>query len=753
MKLYVLTSTLNFHSILATESCSPSICYAHRGFGDSYFYVAGSFAKKNSIILFSKYPKCSMPITEEEQYSLVIEIDTEKTANFSYEEVGKSNGVIIYQTNKTIYLNPMGSKFLFETTAIRDLIISRAKVRSLDAKMLFYSVAGCFSVSCAEHFVYGKEYVEAYSDVEFDKENLYRDQKINKCKGFLYAYLLGANTSPGNGIASLQQILKELSNLIHARVINNEYNLHTDRIDDLQAQFVAIAHTYDLVFQKVTEAANQLNGSSTEKLRQVLVDLGVWDSLACKMFSLPKLALINSLETLNSVEGKMANFIKQASSRENNKILIDEIPSIHEFQPALIPLSSSEQEIQIYTEWIKILLNPECNLKTFFANRLSYLKKLGIIAREIIGKEEFANSPERTFYNGLIKNIREAENFELSSFNSLIWQSLAMCAKVTNSDIEALYSLMTSSGIEDYRCAVAMWGAMCGYADMPKTFFDRITEGVSISEAYEYVICITKKLLEFDIDELKLVGNHTDISNATLDKNDDNISTKQQIEEIWNFFNSIPPKNGKKKDKLKEGLHLCLQRNNDMVDLSQFVFDLNDFDEYGWSKNNKPWKAMQEKFCPDYKDKVGQKKKNQKISVYATPSLFDTEKDRVENAIQAVKGINSPVGNEPKAKESRTICQQDFSTLKRETLFVLDRDCWNYLQKLIPTSLRHNFNKDLTWFQDEYAKGEKSQYYAKASRENSSTIEAFLRYIRKKKYAESLDIELISKYLHNTYGR
>ena len=82
----------------------------------------------------------------------------------------------------------------------------------------------------------------------------------------------------------------------------------------------------------------------------------------------------------------MANFIKQASSRENNKILIDEIPSIHEFQPALIPLSSSEQEIQIYTEWIKILLNPECNLKTFFANRLSYLKKLGIIAREIIGK-------------------------------------------------------------------------------------------------------------------------------------------------------------------------------------------------------------------------------------------------------------------------------------------------------------------------------------------------------------------------------
>lgn len=42
--------------------------------------------KKNSIILFSKYPKCIMPITDEEQYSLVIEVDTDKTANFEYEK-------------------------------------------------------------------------------------------------------------------------------------------------------------------------------------------------------------------------------------------------------------------------------------------------------------------------------------------------------------------------------------------------------------------------------------------------------------------------------------------------------------------------------------------------------------------------------------------------------------------------------------------------------------------------------------------
>lgn len=35
--------------------------------------------------------------------------------------------------------------------------------------------------------------------------------------------------------------------------------------------------------------------------------------------------------------------------------------------------------------------------------------------------------------------------------------------------------------------------------------------------------------------------------------------------------------------------------------------DLNDFDEYGWKKSNKPWKSMQERFCPDYNVRVGQK--------------------------------------------------------------------------------------------------------------------------------------------------
>lgn len=725
MKLYILTSTLNFHSIMATESCSPSAYYSHRNFGDSYFYVAGSFAKNNSIILFNKYPKCKMPQTEEEQYSLVIEIDTEKTAHFEYEEIDINNDIVIYQTGKTIYLNPIGCKFMFESETIRDLIVSRAKVRSLDAKMLFYSKAGCFSVPCDNSFSYRKEYVEPYHDIEFDEENLSRDKKINKCKGFLYGYLLGTNTSPGEGVSSLRQILKELSNLIHARITNQDFNLHTDKIIALQNLFISKAQKYDIVSQKLSESAKRLNGSSIEMLQKELENLGLWNSFAHRMFSIPDLSLIYTSVEWNSIEDDIEKFINNIMSNSKQNILVDEIPSIHNFQPAIIPLKANNQEIQIYTEWIKVLLNSECNLKDFFVNKLSYLKRLGIIAKEIIGEESFTTSSERTFYNGLIKNIREAEEFEIISFDSIIWQSLAVCAKTTNPNIEALYSLMTSCAIKDYRCAVAIWGALCGYADMPKTFFNRIAEGVTIAEAYEYVNCINKRVIGFESEGIKIPNiqvSREDVTNMYPD-----CSTENSLKKIvYKYIKEYELETKKKLQRSnRDSIDKALSLTSDGKILS-FLMTLNDFS--GFKRKNKTsfWSYLKNKACPEYEEvtttKVSKKssKKNTK-----SPMLFD-------------------MGNET----IKEIKSKDFNASES---FVFDRNCWNSLKNIISPSLHHDFYSDLKWFQDEYAKGEHSKYYAHASRKNCTAIEAFIRYIRKRDYAKALNTKQISEYLHKKY--
>lgn len=714
MKLYILTSTLNFHSIMATGSCSPSACYAQRGFGDSYFYVAGSFAKRNSIILFSKYPKCVMPITEEEQYSLVIEIDTEKTASFEYEEIGKHNDVVFYQTRKTIYLNPMGCKLLFESTSIRNLILSRAKVRSLDAKTLFYEEAGSFAMPHTESFAYSKEYIEQYSDVEFDDENLANDKKINKCKGFLYAYLIGANTSPGEGVSNMQRSLKELSNLIHSRIINNDFRLHTDRINELQKEFEFEAKKYDDVTRKLSESANRLNASTTEMLQNELESLGVWKFIACKMFSLPSLSSVYTSEQWDDIELKITQFIEHVSSASNNRLIVDGIPTVHNYEPPCVQLRGSYQEIEIYTAWIKLLLNPEYNLKEFFANKLSLLKSLGIAAKEIMGDEAFANSPERSYYNGLIKNIREAEDFDLTSLNSMVWQSLAICAKATNPDVDALYSLMTSCAVEDYRCAVAMWGAMCGYADMPKTFFNRIVEGVNVQDAYDYSCCIEKRIHGFE--SVALVTQIPQ-KNEEAEKNliPGPLAQNSLESIVQKHLKEYEKRSGKKLPKThRESIEKALSITYDGTILS-FLMKLNDFTGFTRKTPTSFWTYLKDKTCPEYEKITAAKpaKKNSKKK-QESPGLFDQMIDTAREINFGLPGSDKSINRDP--------------TVPTSKLFVDDKNAREFIYSCsyLPIQIRDILCQKITYFQRDYAP--KGYYYGKedSPRTNDNTIKHFI---------------------------
>ena len=699
---------MNFHSIMATESCSPFACYAQRGFGDSYFYHAGSFAKKNSIILFSKYPECAMPNTEEEQYSLVIEIDTDKTANFEYEKIGEHHDVAFYQTNKTIYLNPIGCKLIFETNEIRDLILSRAKVRSLDAKVLFYSESGSFTTQFSESFTYSKEYIEPYPDLHFDEKNLIRDKRINKCKGFLFAYLIGANSSPGEGASSMQKILKDLSNLIHARIINNDFKLHTEKINELQNQFENKAEKYDITKKKLAESANRLNSSNVKMLQSELEYLGLWDILAHRMFSLPKLSAVYSSEQWKSIEIKMTQFIDRILSTSNNRLLVDEIPNIHEYEPTMIPLGANKQDVEIYTAWIKLLLNPKCNQKEFFANKLSYLKNLGIAAKGIIGDEAFAKSPERSYYNGLIKNIREAEEFNLLSLNSFVWQSLAICAKATNPDIDALYGLMTSYAIEDYRGAVAMWGAMCGYADMPKTFFNRISEGVSVEDAYQYARCIEKRIHGFESDEF--------VTQMSLMPEKSNTSLTEPIEYnsleniVLQYLTEYERGKGKKLRKsYRESINKALSSTSDGK-VSSFLMKLKDFTGFTKQTQTSFWTYLKEKTCPEYDEIIKAKnKKRPPINKQEYPLLFATSTD---------ENINNAIGRTPNSSKEEIISKQttiDIPILSKD--FISDSNALSFIETLpyIKPYL-DSISQDISFIQNGYQPGGQ---YAKGGKKES----------------------------------
>ena len=190
--------------------------------------------------------------------------------------------------------------------------------------------------------------------------------------------------------------------------------------------------------------------------------------------------------------------------------------------------------------------------------------------------------------------------------------------------------------------------------------------------------------------------------------------------------------------------------NGDQMDYAKFFTLLNDYKEWKNSKGEpiKAWKAMVEYFCPDdYASRFGDNFENNNGTT------------RKQNIVQ--KTLNffglSEKNEEGEKKDDPThqgmIGDSRTKTYYKSSSFISDKHCWDFIKTLVPENLHKEVNKDLKWFQEEYEKGDKSQYYARASRENQATIDAFIRYLAKKKYASSLNIQSIGNYLRRIYVR
>lgn len=414
----------------------------------------------------------------------------------------------------------------------------------------------------------------------------------------------------------------------------------------------------------------------------------------------------------------------------------------------------NNEENQLYISWVNnVLINFNGKVSS---NRAELADAITKSAIDTLG-DKWANSAIRTFLNQLRKHVR-GEEFTQPWNNGVLSSIAAVITK--GDDWEILLNFMQSKGMTDYRIAFSFYGILNGFANLTRDFTDILLNQKSIYVAEIYrefygqlhgiTIDINKKSnieVPKEKQEEFIKETHEMLVSTHKECAENNDLREQQCKEIWEFFNNSPavPKSGNKKEKLQEGLHLCLKRYTGEICLYQFIMDLSDFDEYGWKKSNKPWKSMQERFCPDFNVQVVQRK-GIRGKAKETPSLFDGMKEGNQQATQTAKkyfagGISHTMDLEQNDSEQ-------VNTPVNVLLFVSDRKCWALLQNIIPQPLRHKFYSDLMWFQDEYAKGEQSKYYAHASRKNSTAIEAFIRLINKRDYAKALNINQISEYLH-----
>ena len=340
----------------------------------------------------------------------------------------------------------------------------------------------------------------------------------------------------------------------------------------------------------------------------------------------------------------------------------------------------------------------------------------------------------------LYNNVTRYDNFDLDSNESIILRSFAAFVQRGIGEWDKLRDYLNERNetLPDRRFIYGLYGAVSGFSTLSKTLTD--TADISDKALNEFI---------FDMNESSMIDNDNvaigkkDVEEA---KDDPEVSSKE-IEEsellgakdeielhVWQqgiklFATNNAIKRDKKK--LSSALEEALIENGNNTDYFVFLKLLATYE--GWSSNSKGpntvWLRMQEHFVPDYFSRLGiiKPKAIQKVNeTKNSPSLFGSSFE----------------GNE--------------EVLNIKKAFYEDNNAWNTIKTMIPLQIREKTQKDFMWLQQEYQKGDNSKYYAKASRENSTVIEALRRLLLKRDYIKGRfekEIEQIIQYLHRHYDQ
>ncbi|KAA6318703.1 hypothetical protein EZS27_031324, partial [termite gut metagenome] len=315
----------------------------------------------------------------------------------------------------------------------------------------------------------------------------------------------------------------------------------------------------------------------------------------------------------------------------------------------------------------------------------------GKIFKEEIGKE-WDTSPARNYINGLLTNLNEFTAFDITIYKNQTLNSFAaFCQK--GDDIDKLEDYLIANNISDFEIAFGLWGIVLGFADMPKTLTDDFFNGDGnnyISNIYMYI--------------------HKQVHGVELDGN---IKVRKDINTIYEKLEeSFYTIDNNKQQRREE----CPPSGNSTSILEK---ELSSFSEY-----NKLDSKVKRNFIEE-------------LHNVAILSLEDWDEGKVDSIKwKSKKGqitlIKAVKNNKKSTKSNEKPSSKMTKSIKEPALpfyFYSDKSAWSNIKHLVPIENNEAVKRDIDWFQNEYLKGNDSQYYAKASRSNKSVIESYERHL------------------------
>ena len=797
MKLYIPTSSLNADSILSCECITPARECRKRVFGYSHFETLEELRQFDYCTLaFSKVPRFNIYDDSRENYRMVVEIDLASPKENGLSQVGTCEDTDIFATANPIHISPANTRLLFYKREEMDYVFHNCSDSAKCKFFEFFKYRFC-SVTSSEQ---GVLLANCVDNINIQKtETKYSENDYNKVKGFIWGYAIGSMLSRTPETANLLRIQKRIYDIISSTrndaFIPDSLKSELIALDSEYTKFDPIQRLAKIRWNEYikTIVSNQPEFDSevtTANIDKLLRELGVESVAKSKFLSEQKLALRKPLSSYSHV-GTIGYDLYNQELVTHTKAAI-----FHENMERLEHISFNDSMDVDRDSYISVMLSSEDKESDFF-NRILYriiwdnlipsLEEIRINRKDVAVNvvrtlkaimedrgNQWQDSEEQAYFDRMRKNISKYEPFELTDISDPVLQSVAAFV-LKGEDYESLKSYLEVNAIGDYRYALSMWGAMIGYVSIPRSLFDGFNRS-SIATLYHQVESALDNsdfILSYP-EPRQIPPKSNPQSEHRIDTRNtiNNESSEQFRRRVMAFFESAVIKNQKKdkRESLREGLTRALDEFGDDTNPIKFVSLLNDFVEYGWKPTLKPWQTLRDYLAPDYVVKTSRVKSIRGELKTAKPSAqqpLPFESDVKEHMDNKSQGSSSSIGllwqgtkkffsskdrreSAPMANNfSKNNVGNDTNTL----IFVSDENIWKYLQSIIPIELWDDVYRDLKWFQDEYAKGEISQYYAKASRENAATIVSFGRYLANRKYAANISIPHIIKYLTNFYVR
>lgn len=771
MKLYIATTTLNFDTIMSTESISPMSFYSLRRFGIPYMYDKVSLCLPNSILLMDFIPEFSINRKDYDHRALIIEIDTECYPNGYFREVKKG----IYQTSKTIYLSPQSSSIIFLNYEDYTITLNKS-ANILETKCGIYEKAkriGVVRQPCRK--IYG-DFFDGIEDIDkIDEEALRRDKLINKAKGFLTGYLIGRGKSLTTESARLLNITRQIKNLIYSLATKegeDRNRIHQD-LRLLVSEANQLSWMLDDNKVKVSCAINEdlkafgFNDDETLKVKKYLSKRGLYSALIGQLCSSARLFNIEQVVSAaaNAPDDlEMDRQLKKFTDYTNSiiKYINDEqsLNSLIKFHPDLKLIECLDGKIDEESRKIvPIIYNlfSDQNIRgeEFKGNRINHIVD---IANVLKNSDEINFQLIREYINGLLDNLEKVKPFDVTSSEFIAINSFGAFVKAPDADIEKLSSILVSNEISDYRIALGLWGIIYGYSNIPNQYFRQWVNQSDDTEIQQYLNIINTQIyggntfpgqnIKFEqieeIPEKEPIALQGQLSKDTTNKEP---SLFEDIEDDSETIESIDSIERGRADIENSNLGGPLKAREESTSIGCLLAEISKTAEEvlneEMSKTNKS--SANISYYIDAIEDVLHSSDTIDSAVHGIEQIKtkrgtkDAWKNSRRKIIEAIEGIETSVieGTQKATREAHAAMYG----IAPSTSFLYDNNRWEYIVNIIPNDsvLKEQFKKDLEWFINNYQERylEKGQWvegrFWKREHSNSAILEHLREYLKGKK--------------------